>query len=540
MQNDTVAQDLFAQNNLPPKDQWPDFINLEKFNYPKRMNCATALLDNAVSEGLGKNICLRAPEANWTYQQLLEKSNQIAHVLKDELGLIPGNRVLLRSANNPMMVACWFAVIKAGGIVVSTMPLLRAKELTQIVEKAAIKLALCDERLSGEMQNARNQSAILEKVVYYQGPVGGSSGELEGLMRQKSAQFENIDTATDDICLIAFTSGTTGNPKGTIHFHRDIMVICDGYCKEVVRPRQSDIFIGSPPLAFTFGLGGILLFALWSRASTVLLEAASPPELLKAIVQFKATMVFTAPTAYRYMLDSVEANDLSQLRVCVSAGETLPLATWEAWKNKTGIEIFDGLGATELLHVFISSPPGNIRPGSTGKPISGYEARVVDDAGNPVPPGIAGHLAVRGPTGCRYLADERQKKYVQQGWNLTGDAYKMDEDGYFWYQARTDDMIISAGYNIAAPEVENALLQHDAVLECAVVGQPDEARGNIVKAFVVLRGQTAGNEETLIKTLQDFVKKTIAPYKYPRVIEFTDSLPKTETGKTQRFKLKEL
>ncbi|MBF0276473.1 MAG: AMP-binding protein [SAR324 cluster bacterium] len=533
-----MTQDLFAKNNLPPKEQWPELINLEKFDYPQNLNCITKLLDDAVDEGFGESPCLRTAGQIWTYRQLLEKSNQIAHVLQEDLGMIPGNRILLRSANNPMMVACWCAVLKAGGIVVSTMPLLRAKELTQVVEKAEITIALSDHRLSEEMEEAGSKCSMLEKVVYFQGPVGDPSGELEALMAGKPFVFENVDTAADDICLIAFTSGTTGKPKGTLHFHRDIMIICDGYCKEVVRPRQSDIVIGSPPLAFTFGLGGILLSALWARASSVLLEAASPAELLKAIDQFRATIVFTAPTAYRFMLNWVEDYDLSHLRVCVSAGEALPLATWQAWQQKTGIEILDGLGSTEMLHVFISSPPGNIRPGATGKPILNYEARIVDDEGSPVPTGTVGLLAVRGPTGCRYLADERQKNYVRQGWNLTGDAYKVDEDGYFWYQARSDDMIISAGYNIAPPEVENALLQHEAVLECAVVAEPDEERGNIVKAFVVLRDPDAKNKEELIGDFQKFVKNSIAPYKYPRKIEFIESIPKTETGKTQRFKLR--
>lgn len=538
MPRDASSRDWFATNNLPPKEQWPDLINLDQFHYPTHLNCATELLDKAIVAGAGERICVRDPEESWTYQQLLEKSNQIAHVLTEDLGLIRGNRVLLRSANNLMMVACWFAVIKAGGIVVSSMPLLREKELTQLVQKANIRFALCDERLSEEMEHTRQKNPILEKVVYYKGPRGEATGALETKMQAKSPIFDNINTESDEVCLIAFTSGTTGNPKATMHFHRDVMIICDGFCQEVIQPRTDDLFMGSPPLAFTFGLGGLLLFALWGRASTLLLETAPPSVLLQAMVEFKATMVFTAPTAYRQMLEHVAHCDLSHLRVCVSAGEPLPLATWEAWKAKTGIEIIDGLGSTELLHVFISTPPGKARPGTTGKPISRYEAKIVDDAGNSVPIGTVGHLAVRGPTGCRYLADDHQKTYVQGGWNLPGDAYKMDEDGYFWYQARTDDMIISAGYNIAAPEVENALLQHDAVLECAVVGQADEVRGNIVKAIVVLRDAQAHNKAALIPELQDFVKNSIAPYKYPRVIEFRKTLPKTETGKIQRFKLK--
>ena len=399
--------------------------------------------------------------------------------------MVPGNRVLLRAANNPMMVAAYFAVIKAGGVVVATMPLLRAKELSYPLAKAKIALALCDARLADEMEKAKAQSAELKRVVYWGSDGAGRARNADEQARLR--EFTACDTASDDVCLIAFTSGTTGEPKGTMHFHRDMLAICDSYAKHVLRAEPTDRFIGSPPLAFTFGLGGLVLFPLRIGASTVLLEKAGPDELLDAIAKYKITIPFTAPTAYRAMLGKLKDHDISSLRKCVSAGETLPKATFDAWHAATGIKILDGIGATEMLHIFIGSPEHEVRAGSTGRPVPGYEARILDDDGNVAPPGTVGRLAVRGPTGCRYLADERQKKYVQNGWNVTGDTYLMDADGYFWYQARSDDMIISAGYNIAGPEVEAALLTHAAVAECGVVGCPDEERGQIVKAYVVLR-----------------------------------------------------
>jgi 2-aminobenzoate-CoA ligase len=456
-------------------------------------------------------------------------------VLTRDLGMVPGNRVLLRAANNPMMVAAYFAVIKAGGVVVATMPLLRAKELSYPLAKAKIALALCDARLADEMEKAKAQSGELRRVVYWGGMEPGS---LEMLMAKPGYDtFAACDTASDDVCLIAFTSGTTGEPKGTMHFHRDMLAICDSYAKHVLRAEPADRFTGSPPLAFTFGLGGLVLFPLRIGASTVLLEKAGPDELLDAIARYKITIPFTAPTAYRAMLGKLKNFDISSLRKCVSAGETLPKATFDAWHAATGIKILDGIGATEMLHIFIGSPEHEVRAGSTGKPVPGYEARILDDEGHDAKPGIVGRLAVRGPTGCRYLADDRQKKYVQNGWNVTGDTYLMDADGYFWYQARSDDMIISAGYNIAGPEVESALLTHAAVAECGVVGCPDEERGQIVKAYVVLRAGIVG-DATITRALQDHVKASVAPYKYPRAIEFVTELPKTQTGKLQRFELR--
>jgi 2-aminobenzoate-CoA ligase len=480
------------------------------------------------------------PNERWTYGQLLERANRIARVLADDFGLVPGNRVLLRAANNPMLVACWFAVLKAGGIAVTTMPLLRARELAVILDKAQIGLALCDERLAEELEQARSRAPVCQQVCYFNGSgQPGAAAELDQRMRRTAAEFDSVDTSKDDVALIAFTSGTTGKPKGTMHFHRDVMAICDCFPRSTLRPTANDVFIGSPPIGFTFGLGGVVTFPMRVGASAVLLEAAPPDVLLQAIQQFRASVCFTSPTAYRMMLDKAGEFEISSLKKCVSAGEPLPLLTFEAWQRQTGLRIIDGIGATEMLHIFISAADDGIRPGATGRPIPGYQAMVVDEAMRPLPPGEIGRLAVRGPTGCRYLADERQKEYVRDGWNITGDAYKVDEDGYFWFQARTDDMIISAGYNIAGPEVEEALLEHEAVAECAVVGAPDPVRGQIVKAFVVPR-QGIDRSDMLGKELQEFVKQRIAAYKYPRAVEFLDALPRTETGKVQRFRLRQM
>src|SRR6478672_5241073 len=534
----TAHLDTFARDNLPPRGQWPDFLlDLPELEYPDRMNCVVELLDRWVAAGHGDRPCLISPAETLSYAQLSERVNRMANVLTRVLGMVPGHRVLLRGPNNPMMVAAYLAVIKAGGVVVATMPLLRAKEIAYPIGKAKIGLALCDHRLAEEMEKARALAPDLERVVYW-----GSAGAdaLEALMARPGYEsFVPCDTASDDVCLIAFTSGTTGEPKGTMHFHRDMLATCDSYGRHVLRAEASDRFIGSPPLAFTFGLGGLVLFPLRVGASTVLLERAGPDDLLAAAAQFGATVCFTAPTAYRAMLAKLGEHDISSLRKCVSAGEALPKATFEAWLAATGIKILDGIGATEMLHIYIGTPEEEILPGATGKPVPGYEARVVDAAGKELPPNTIGRLAVRGPTGCRYLADKRQRHYVQDGWNITGDTYLMDADGYFWYQARSDDMIVSSGYNIAGPEVEAALLTHPAVAECGVVGCPDEERGQIVKAYVVLRPGMTG-DAALTKVLQEHVKATIAPYKYPRTIAYVTQLPRTQTGKLQRFELRRM
>jgi 2-aminobenzoate-CoA ligase len=530
--------DTFARDHLPTPDLLPDFLfTLPELHYPDRLNCVTAFVDAWRAAGHGDRDCLISPTERLSYAGLAERVNRIANVLTRDLAVVPGNRVLLRGPNSPMMVAAYFAVIKAGAVVVATMPLLRATEIAFPVGKAEIRLALCDMRLADEMEKARALAPMLAQVVYWGSGAGDS---LEDLMTKPGYEhFEACDTASDDVCLIAFTSGTTGVPKGTMHFHRDMLAICDTFGKYVLRAGRDDRFIGSPPIAFTFGLGGLVLFPLRVGAAAILLEKAAPDDLLAAIGRLRATVCFTAPTAYRYMLGKLADHDLSSLRKCVSAGETLPAATFDAWLAATGIRIVDGLGSTEMLHIFIGSPEEAVRAGATGQPVPGYEARVIDEAGRELPPGAAGRLAVRGPTGCRYLGDRRQTEYVQHGWNVTGDTYIQDADGYFRYQARSDDMIISAGYNIAGPEVETVLLTHPAVAECGVVGQPDAERGQIVKAYVVLK-QGLAADMALTRALQEHVKSSVAPYKYPRAIEYVTSLPRTETGKLQRFALRRI
>ena len=464
-------------------------------------------------------------------------TNRIAHALSEDYGVRPGDRVLIRSANNPAMVACWLAATKAGAVVVNTMPMLRAGELAKIVDKAEIAVALCDTRLMEEMIVCAKSSHFLKTVVGFDG-TANHDAELDRIALNKPARFQAAKTGRDDVALLGFTSGTTGQPKATAHFHRDLLIIADGYAKEVLGVRPDDVFVGSPPLAFTFGLGGLAIFPLRFGAAAALLEQASPANMIELIQAHRATICFTAPTAYRVMLAAMDAGaDLSSLRVAVSSGETLPAPVYHAWIEKTGKPMLEGIGSTEMLHIFISNRFGDSRPSCTGKPVTGYEARVVDEQMNEVPRGVAGRLAVRGPTGCRYLADDRQKGYVSDGWNVTGDTFVQDQDGYFRFAARNDDMIVSAGYNIAGPEIEAALLSHPAVQECAVVGRPDEARGQIVEAHVVLKEGEIG-DPLMVKLLQDHVKASIAPYKYPRSVVFVDALPKTQTGKIQRFRLK--
>jgi len=535
----TAHVDTFARDHLPPPEQWPELLfDRPELQLPERLNCAAHLLDLWVSGGLGERLCIQGPGVRWTYADLQAHASRIAHVLVDDLGVLPGNRVLLRGGNSPMLAACWFAVMKVGANAVGTMPLLRAKELCQVVQKAEVSHALCDASLAHELLSAKAQCPTLRCVQLWQGNgPDGPDGVLEARAARKPPVFTTLDTAADDTCVIAFTSGTTGQPKGTMHFHRDLIAACRCWPEHVLRARPDDVFIGSPPLAFTFGLGGLLLFPMSIGASTVLLEKASPEALLPAIAQYRASVCFTAPTSYRAMAGQVAVNDLSSLRKCVSAGEALPAATRALWKDATGIELIDGIGATEMLHIFISHDEAHARPGATGTVVPGYQACVLDDDGHEAPRGQAGRLAVKGPTGCRYLADERQRQYVQHGWNLTGDAYVQDADGHFIYQARTDDMIVSGGYNIAGPEVESALMLHPAVAECGVVGAPDAQRGQVVKAYVVLKPGVAP-VPALVGQLQDFVRQTIAPYKYPRAIEFRERLPRTETGKLQRFELR--
>jgi len=526
--------DHFAREHLPPPELWPELhFDLPELQYPPRLNCVSELLSSAATDGGRTALC--GAQGDWTYAQLRERVDRIAHVLRGPLQLEAGNRVLLRGANTPMMAACILAVMKAGLIAVPTMPLLRARELGKIADKAQINAVLCADSLRAELEAATLPEAARARTLWF-----GADGEdaLEALMATQPPAFDAVDTAADDVCLISFTSGTTGIPKGTMHFHRDVMVICDCFPRSILQSRPGDIFIGTPPLAFTFGLGGLLLFPLRVGGTAVLLEKLTPETLLKAIETYRATVCFTAPTFYRQMAVLAPQFDLASLHKSVSAGEALPLATRESWRQATGLRMIDGIGATELLHIFISASDEQIRPGATGKPVPGYQACILDFDGNPVGPGVIGRLAVKGPTGCRYLADDRQRDYVLNGWNLTGDAYEMDADGYFYYRSRTDDMIISAGYNIAGPEVEDVLLRHPAVAECGVIGRPDEERGQIVEAHVVLRAGFAASPELVVQ-LQDFVKEQIAPYKYPRAVKFLKALPRTETGKLQRFKLRD-
>ncbi|MET0320757.1 MAG: AMP-binding protein [Duganella sp.] len=528
--------DRYARDHLPPAALWPELrFDLPQLRYRPRLNCAAELLDHAD----GGRVALHGEQVTWTYRELRDQVDRIAHVLRGPLGLEAGNRVLLRGTNTPMMAACILAVIKAGCIAVPTMPLLRARELGAIAVKAQVNAVLCAQALCAELDGADLPPAARANTLCFDGRCGNDAeaGKLEALMAAQPTQFTAVDTAADDICLIGFTSGTTGVPKGTMHFHRDVLAVCDCFPRSVLQSRADDVFIGTPPLAFTFGLGGLLLFPLRVGGAAVLLEKPTPESLLAAIARHRATVCFTAPTFYRQMTALAARHDLASLRQCVSAGEALPVATRDGWRQATGLEMIDGLGATELLHIFISAAGDQVRPGATGKPVPGYQACILDADGRPVGPGVVGRLAVKGPTGCRYLDDARQADYVADGWNLTGDAYEMDADGYFYYRARTDDMIISSGYNIAGPEVEDALLRHPVVAECGVIGVPDAERGQIVEAHVVLKPGRAPSPQ-LAGELQDFVKRQIAPNKYPPAIRFIAALPRTETGKLQRFRLR--
>src|SRR5512133_3605433 len=514
--------DTFCRDHLPPADQWPELtFDLPELRYPDRLNCATTLLDDVAARHGGDRPCLHQPGLpTWSYDELVAAANRVAHVLVEDLGIVPGNRVLLRGPNNQWLSAAWFGVLKAGAVLVTTMPLLRTGELRTIHEIAHLDAALVDHRFLDAVEPLGVPTLAFGDDAWAERAAG------------KPASFDDVATSSDDVCMLAFTSGTTGRPKATMHFHRDVLSICETFSRHVLQPTPDDVFTGTPPYAFTFGLGGVLLFPLHAAAATRLVEKATPVELADLIDAHDVTVCFTAPTAYKAMLAA--GKTVPSLRKAVSAGEHLPKATWEAFRDATGVEIIDGIGSTEMLHIFISAAGADIRPGSTGRAVPGYSATVLDEDGHEVPAGEPGLLAVRGPTGCRYLDDPRQEAYVQHGWNLTGDTFTCDADGYFWYQARSDDMIISSGYNIAAPEVEQALDQHPDVVECAVVGRPDPDRGHLVKAFVVAAQEVTAGE------LQDFVKAEIAPYKYPRAVEFVDELPKTATGKLQRFRLRAL
>src|SRR6516162_4599275 len=525
--------DTFCRDRLPPQEQWPEFrFDLPELNYPERLNCAAELLDvTATKVGHGRP-CLSSPAGTWTYGNTIRYTNQLARVLTEDFGLLPGNRVLLRGPNNPWLAAAWLAVIKAGGVAVTTMALLRPKEIATITGLTEPGLAICDHRFAEDLAAGAPELTTL--------PYGGDGADdLTARCAAKDGTFTPVDTAADDVAMLASTSGTTGQPKVAMHFHRDVLATADTFSKYLIRPRPNDVFTGTPPLGFTYGLGGLLLFPLRAGASMLLIERATPAELADAIAAHGVTVLSTAPTAYRAMLAAGKAPALKNLQRCVSAGEHLPKSVWEEFREATGLAIIDGIGSTEMLHIFIAAADRDIRPGSTGKAVPGYRATILDENGDEVPDGEPGWLAVQGPTGCRYLSDKRQKNYVQHGWNITGDTYVRDADGYFWYQARSDDMIISAGYNIAGPEVEEALLGHPDVLEVAVIGAPDPGRGMVVQAYVVLR-EGAAADPAKVAELQEFTKSSIAPYKYPRVIEFVSELPKTISGKTRRYRLRQM
>ena len=531
--------DTFARDNLPPPDRWPDLI-LERpeFQYPEQLNVAVELTDRNVEKGFGDRVALIGNGRRRTYKELVDWSNRLAHALVENYGVKPGNRVLIRSGNNPALVAAWLAATKAGAVVVNTMPMLRAGELGKIIDKAEISLALTDSRIADELVISAKTSRFLKQVVSFDG-TSNHDAELDRIALNKAVKFDAVKTSRDDVALLGFTSGTTGEPKATMHFHRDLLVIADGYAREVLNVTPDDVFVGSPPLAFTFGLGGLAIFPLRFGATATLLENASPANMIEIIETYKASICFTAPTAYRAMMAAMDKGaDLSSLRLAVSAGETLPPPVFEEWARRTGKPILDGIGTTEMLHIFVTNRVGDAHAGATGRPVTGYEAKIVDEEMNEVAADTVGKLAVRGPTGCRYLADARQKSYVHDGWNLTGDAFRRDSEGRFHFAARADDMIVSAGYNIAGPEVEAALLSHADVAECAVIGAPDSERGQIVAAYVVLKAGVAG-DPLCVKRLQDHVKAMIAPYKYPRAVYFIEALPKTQTGKIQRFKLRQ-
>ncbi|HVG04423.1 MAG TPA: AMP-binding protein [Burkholderiaceae bacterium] len=541
--------DTFARDHLPPRSEWPECVFDPEYRYPQQINCVTELLDRQVDAGHGARRAITAliggRAVSCSYAQLQAQVNRIARVLTEDLKLVSGNRVLLRAPNTPMLAACWLAVVKAGLIAVGSMPLLRSRELKQMIDKAKIGAALCDVRLKEELATvldvaSEHHAPDLKTVVYFNDTAADS---LEARVARKPIDFTAHASHRDDVCLIAFTSGTTGQPKGTVHFHRDILVMADAFTTHVLKPTSDDVFCGTPPLAFTFGLGGLLAMPLRFGASTLLIEKPTPETLLAAIESTRATVCFTAPTMYRQMAlllaDAARTFDISSLRKTVSAGEMLPDATRRLWKQTTGIEMIDGIGATEMIHIFIAAAGSDVRAGAIGKAVSGYRAIVVNDAMDELPRGTAGKLAVKGPTGCRYLDDDRQRSYVRDGWNLTGDTFVHDDEGYFRYQARSDAMIVTSGYNVAGPEVEGALLLHPAVAECGVIGVADQERGQRVVADVVLKAGHVGSDD-LCAELQAFVKRTIAPYKYPRTIEFVNSLPRTETGKLQHFRLRDL
>jgi 2-aminobenzoate-CoA ligase len=534
--------DRFVHDHLPPRAQWPELTHdLPELQLPPQINLVQALFDRAEAADHSQRPLLRSDERTLSYAQARAEVNRIANLLTDELGLVPGNRVLLRGGNSMAMALAWLAVVQAGLVAVASMPLLRAKELAAIVAKAKPSAALCEAKLADELQMAwRGEPRCADLPLLLFNTANASPDSLEARAQAHSATATPCPTAASDIALLAFTSGTTGAPKAAVHNHGEVLAACETWPRHVLRASPDDIVVGSPPLAFTFGLGGLLIFPMWAGASVYFPSIPYTPEAMVTLMnRVGATICYTAPTFYRQMAPFARQHGVGRLRMCVSAGEGLPDATRQLWKEASGIEMTDGIGATEMFHIFISAAPDDVRPGAIGRVVPGYTAQVVDDHGRTLAVGEVGRLAVKGPTGCRYLDDARQTTYVQDGWNYPGDAFRQDADGYFFYQARTDDMIITAGYNVAGPEVEAALMQHPAVSECGVVGRPDDERGMVIVAYVVLKPGEASNA-LQVKNLQDHVKHTLAPYKYPRDVIFLDALPHTGTGKLQRFALRSL
>jgi len=525
--------DGFTRDRLPSREQWPDFrFEAADLDYPARLNCGAELLDGAVAKGWGDRVAVYSPDRTLTYAELLEEANRLAHYLVDDLGIVPGNRVLLHGPNGIDLMLAWYAVLKAGAVAVTTMPMLRALELGKVIDKGQVAFALCDPALLDPVREAASAHPVLKRIECW-----GAGGALAIAMAGKPATFTNADTSRDDIALLAFTSGTTGHPKACAHFHSSVLAMADTFGRHTLAPESDEIYAGTPPFAFTFGLGAFVVFPARSGIAVALADRPGFEALCETVERYGVTTLFTAPMGYRALMGLWDNYDMGSVRKAVSAGESLPKATSDAVLEKTGIRLIDGIGATEMIHIFISASGSKIRPGATGLPVPGYEVRVINEQGQDMPCGEVGRLAVRGPTGCLYLDDPRQADYVIDGWNITGDLYRRDEDGYFWYFSRADDLIVAAGYNIAGPEVEQALLTHEAVAECAVVGAPDEERGTIVKAFVVLKPDHDG-DAAMIEALQAHVKAEIAPYKYPRAVEFLDALPKTQTGKVQRYRLR--
>ncbi len=525
--------DGFARDHLPPLEQWPDLrFEAAGLDYPARLNCGAELLDGAVARGWGDRVAVYTVDRTLTYAELLAEANRLANYLVDDLGVVTGNRVLLHGPNGIDLMLAWYAVMKVGAVAVTTMPMLRALELGKVIDKGKIAFALCDPALADPIREAAEAHPVLKRIECW-----GANSALAATAADKSTTFNNADTSRDDIALLAFTSGTTGQPKACAHFHSSILAMADTFGRHMLAPEPGEIYAGTPPFAFTFGLGAFVVFPARAGMAVALADRPGFEALCETVERFGVTTLFTAPMGYRALMGLWAAYDMGSVRKAVSAGEVLPKPTSDAVFEKTGIRLIDGIGATEMIHIFISASGDAIRPGATGLPVPGYEARIINEQGQEMPRGEVGRLAVRGPTGCLYLDDPRQADYVIDGWNITGDLYRCDEDGYFWYFSRADDLIVAAGYNISGPEVEQALLTHEAVAECAVVGAPDEERGTIVKAFVVLRPDQDGDAD-MVEALQTHVKAEIAPYKYPRAIEFLDMLPKTQTGKVQRYRLR--